>query len=160
MDYFDADAFVNYLIVYTLTGNEELNHPKSTYLYKKKGGKYNMGPIWDFDWAFGFQGTGEHFNPNSSNRSLFWSGDEKGTRFFSKLVQDPVIQNLYRTEWAKFKTLKYPILVEYIKEYAETIRESHAKDQQRWGQSSSSIDVYSSKLLNWLDERVDYMDTL
>ena len=158
LDYFDADAFVNYLIVYTLTGNQEINHPKSTYIYKKKGEKYNMGPIWDFDWAFGYEGSGDHFVDPS--RSLFWSGDAKGTRFFSKLTQDPAIQDLYRTEWTKFKTHKYPLLVEYIKEYAETIRESHAKDQERWKQSSGSIDDYLARLLDWLDKRVVYMDTL
>ncbi|MGV8962781.1 MAG: CotH kinase family protein [Candidatus Saccharimonadaceae bacterium] len=158
LDYFDATAFVNYIIVYTLTDNEEINHPKSTYIYKKKGGKYNMGPIWDFDWAFGYEGTNIHFvNPN---RSLIWSGDKSGSLFFSRIIQDPFIQNLYKTEWGKFKQQKYPLLVEYIKEYAETIRESHATDQQRWGNSSGSIDEYKTKMLNWLDARVIYMDNL
>ena len=158
LDYFDATAFVNYLIVYTLTDNEEINHPKSTYIYKKKDGKYNMGPIWDFDWAFGYEGTYKHFvNPD---RSLFWSGNAKGTHFFSKIVQDPVIQSLYRTEWAKFKAEKYPILVAYLQAYAEAIRESHAIDQQRWNQSSGDIDKYLTRLLDWLDNRVSYMDGL
>lgn len=158
LEYFDADAFINYLIVYTLTGNEEINHPKSTYIYKKQGEKYSMGPIWDFDWAFGFEGTYTHFV--DPGRKLFWTGGNIriGTRFFSKLMQDPVLQDLYRTEWSKFKTQKYPILVEYIKEYAETIRESHAKDQVRWEQSTGSIDKYRDRLLDWLNERVDYMD--
>ena len=158
LDYFDAAAFVNYLIVYTLTDNEEINHPKSTYIYKKKDGKYNMGPIWDFDWAFGYEGTRQHFvNPD---RSLFWSGTAKGTLFFSKIVQDPVIQSLYRTEWAKFKAEKYPILVAYLQTYAETIRESHAIDQEVWNQSSGDIDKYLTRLLDWLDNRISYMDGL
>ena len=160
LDYFDAAAFVDFLIVYTLTGNEEINHPKSTYIYKKKKGKYNMGPIWDFDWAFGFEGSYTHFvNPT---RSLFWSGGNAklGTAFFSKISQDPAIKSLFSTEWSKFKAEKYPILVEYIKEYAETIRESHANDQQVWKQSSGSIDKYSTRMLDWLDKRVAYMDGL
>ena len=160
LDYFDAHAFVDFLIVHTLTDNEEINHPKSTYIYKKKGGKYNMGPIWDFDWAFGYEGTYTHFV--DPNRKMFWTGEKRGvgTFFFSKLTQDPAIQEIYRTEWEKFKTQKYPILVEYIEEYAEKIRESHAKDQVRWKQSSGPIDVYLAKLLNWLDQRVVYMDSL
>ena len=160
LDYFDAAAFVDFLIVYTLTGNEEINHPKSTYIYKKKDEKYSMGPIWDFDWAFGYEGSYTHFvNPT---RSLFWSGGnvKLGTAFFSKISKDPAIKSLFSTEWPKFKAEKYPILVEYIKEYTETIRESHAKDQKVWGQSSGSIDKYSARLLDWLDKRVAYMDRL
>ena len=160
LDYLDAQAFVNYLIVYMLTDNEEVNHPKSTYIYKKLGGKYNMGPIWDFDWAFGHQGTGEHFT--MPNQPLFWEGDarRRGTFFFSKIIEDPAIAAIFNVEWSKFRAEKYPILVEYIEEYAETIRESHAKDQVRWGQSTGSIDVYLTKLLNWLDQRAIYMDGL
>lgn len=158
LDYFDANAFVKYLIVYMLTDNEEINHPKSTYIYKKKGGKYNMGPIWDFDWAFGYQGIGTHFV--SPNRDLFWEGVEPGTLFFSRIIQDPAILDIFKTEWPKFRTQKYPILVEYIKEYVETIRESHAKDQVRWKQSTGSIDFYSTMLLDWLNHRVNYIDNL
>ncbi len=158
LDYFDAHAFVNYLIVYMLTDNEEINHPKSTYIYKKKGGKYTMGPIWDFDWAFGYEGTHQHFvNPT---RNLFWTGGKAGlgTAFFTRLLQDPAIQQEFKTQWPKFRTNKYPILVEYIKEYAETIRDSHAKDQKVWKQSSGSIDKYRDRMLDWLDARVAYID--
>ena len=117
-----------------------------------------MGPIWDFDWAFGFEGGRKHFvNPN---RNLFWTTQNLGTVFFTKISQDPAIQSLFQTEWSKFKANKYPILVEYIKEYAETIRESHAKDQEVWGRSSGSIDKYRDQMLDWLDKRVVYMDGL
>lgn len=158
LDHFDAKAFVNYIIVYTLTGNEEINHPKSTYIYKKKGEKYSMGPIWDFDWAFGYEGTSQHFV--DPTRNLFWNGSARGTVFFSRILQDPAIRKLYRTEWTAFKAQQYPILVEYIKEYAETIRDSHEADQKVWGKSSGSIDKYSARLLDWLDKRVVYMDSL
>ncbi len=159
LESFDANAFVDYLIVYMLTDNEEINHPKSTYIHKKKGGKYSMGPIWDFDWAFGFEG-GTHFT--EPTRSLFWTGAKasSGTAFFTKIIKDPTIKDIFRTEWANFKIEKYPILIEYIRDYAETIRESHARDQVRWGQSSGDIDVYSTKLLDWLSQRVEYMDSM
>ena len=160
LDYLDADAFVDYLIVYMLTDNEEINHPKSTYLYKKKGGKFCMGPIWDFDWAFGYEWSYTHFV--EPNRDLFWSGDKagRGTVFFSKIMEDAAMMELFKMEWAKFRGEKYPILVEYIREYAETIRESHANDQKRWNQSRGSVDRYRDELLEWLGERVVYMDGL
>lgn len=157
LDYFDAEAFVNYLIVYTLTDNKEINSPKSTYIYKKKGGKYNMGPIWDFDWAFGYAiKPRKHFT--HPTESLFVPGKSKGTAFFSRIAHDPAIQEIYKTKWVQFKAEKYPLLIEYLKDYAHTIRESHAQDQVRWEQGTDGVDEYLSELLNWLHERVAYMD--
>lgn len=56
-DYIDYTTLAKYLICYNLACNQELNHPKSVYLYKTKGGKYQFGPCWDFDWAYGYQPT-------------------------------------------------------------------------------------------------------
>ncbi len=56
-DYIDYQTLAKFLVVYNLTANQELCHPKSVYLYKTRGGKYQFGPCWDFDWAFGYQPT-------------------------------------------------------------------------------------------------------
>ncbi len=55
--YVDYHQLAKYLIVYNLSCNQELNHPKSVFLWKTKGGKWNFGPCWDFDWAFGYKQT-------------------------------------------------------------------------------------------------------
>lgn len=59
-DYIDYETLAKYLICYNLACNQELNHPKSVYLYKVKGGKYTFGPCWDFDWAYGYSPTYKH----------------------------------------------------------------------------------------------------
>jgi len=56
-DYIDYTTLAKYLLVFNLCCNQEINHPKSVYLYKTRGGKYQFGPCWDFDWAFGYQPT-------------------------------------------------------------------------------------------------------
>ena len=58
-DYIDYETLARYLLVYNLACNQELNHPKSVYLYKTRGEgqKFQFGPCWDFDWAFGYQPT-------------------------------------------------------------------------------------------------------
>lgn len=53
-DHIDYTSLARYLLVFNLTCNQELDHPKSVYLYKTEGGKYQFGPAWDFDWAFGY----------------------------------------------------------------------------------------------------------
>lgn len=157
LDYFDADAFVNYMIVYALTANEEINLPNSVYMYKKENGKYTMGPIWDFDWAFGYEENYKHFeNPY---RNLFWPHRATGKFFFLRIMQDPAIKDLFKTKWVDFKAHKYPLLIKYLNEYAETIRESQQKDQERWGKYSGSMNKYKTKMIEWLDQRTLYMDS-
>lgn len=56
-DYVDYTSLAKYLLIYNLCCNQELNHPKSTYMYKTEGGKWLFGPAWDFDWAFGYKPT-------------------------------------------------------------------------------------------------------
>lgn len=56
-DYIDYTTLAQYLLVFNLAANQELNHPKSVYMYKTRGGKWTFGPCWDFDWAFGYSPT-------------------------------------------------------------------------------------------------------
>ncbi len=156
LDYFDKTAFVQYLIVYMLTGNEEINHPKSTYIHKTNGGKYTMGPIWDFDWAFAYEGSLEHFS--SVDRPLFWTPPAKGTKFFSKLLADPAIKALLKTEWATFQANQLPELLTYIDEYAFIIRGARTRDFGKWARGKNSYDVEVSNLKNWLSNRGRWMN--
>jgi len=55
--YIDYTSLARYLLTFNICCNQELNHPKSVYLYKTKGEKYQFGPAWDFDWAFGYSPT-------------------------------------------------------------------------------------------------------
>lgn len=52
--YIDYETLARYLIAFNICCNQEINHPKSVYLFKTEGGKYQFGPGWDFDWAFGY----------------------------------------------------------------------------------------------------------
>ncbi len=167
LDYFNDTAFVNYLMIYMLTDNEEINHPKSTYINKRKGSqKYNMGIIWDFDWGFGFQSSSSHFEMATANNNLFWEKEEAGTEFFQKFLSDPKITSLFKKRWNTFKTDLYPRLKKHVKDYAEIIRPIYDKEHTIWGMnnamnnkdSSGDLDTDLQKVLDWLDARVDHID--
>lgn len=154
LDYLDAESVANYLLVYMLTDNEEINHPKSTYLYKTAKGKWTMGPIWDFDWAFGFEGSQVYFN--SANRSLFWSS-AVGTRFFSKLMTDPRIKTLMKQKWADFKTQKFTELLSFVDDYTSKIEAARNKDYQIWKRGSNNFKNDVTNVKAWLQNRSNYM---
>ena len=50
--YIDVDSFIDFFILNELSNNVD-GYRLSTYMHKDKNGKLKMGPIWDFNLAFG-----------------------------------------------------------------------------------------------------------
>lgn len=157
-NHIDIESVVSYLIIYQLTDNEEINHPKSTYMHKNPGGKYIMGPIWDFDWAYGYEG-GSYFG-NSYNRPLFWpQNTSTGSKFFSRFLTDPEIKTLYKQKWNSFKNTHFPVLLTYLDEYATLIEPSKNADYAKWATGSGDFKADVAKLRLWLTNRAGYIDS-
>ncbi len=158
-DYFDKEAFAKYIIVYLLTDNEEINHPKSIYIHKKEDGKYKMGPIWDFDWAYGYEGTQKHFSTYS--RSLFWTGSKKksGTLFFERILSDPEVSSLVKEKWEDYRANHFEDLLSYLETYYKSQKESRKKDYSVWKTGTGNFDREYKNLIKWLKNRADYLDT-
>lgn len=156
---FDVPAYINYMIVYELTQNREINHPKSTYLNKKKDGKYNMGIIWDFDWGFGYGFNGIHYDMGTVNEPILID-NLKGGIFFGEFLKDPRVRDLFAERWQWFRSNKYQQLRQYVIAYAETTRHGYDNDHAVWGprNSSGNLDTDLQRLLDWLDARADYID--
>ena len=60
----DMESFIDFILLQEITRNVELEAPRSMYLYRDGPGKYHMGPVWDFDGAFGYgwdEETKEYF---------------------------------------------------------------------------------------------------
>ena len=157
LDLIDGGSVADYLIVYMLTDNEEINHPKSTYIYKTSTGKYTMGPIWDFDWAFGYEGSNTHFS--SYSRPLFWSSSSVGTLFFSRILSDPQIKEMVRQKWSDFKSGKLTELLAFADEYSTLIEGARYYDYQLWKRGGADFTNEVSNLKTWLNNRVSYLDT-
>ena len=50
----DIQSFIDYMILQELVYNVEVDAPRSIFMYKDVGGKWTMGPLWDFDAGFDF----------------------------------------------------------------------------------------------------------
>lgn len=157
-DFIDIESVVKFLIIHNLTHNMELNHPKSVYLYKDAGGKYTMGPIWDFDWAYDFEGTGKHFGSFTTPLFRKISNPAAGYTFFTRFLEDPEVVQLYRDTWREFHTEKKGELLNYIDWYADRIKESQKEDRLLWENGTSDFEGKVRQLKNWLEGRFRYMD--
>ena len=153
LDYIDASALVNYLIVFMLTDNEEMNHPKSIYMHQSAGGKFVMGPLWDFDWAFGYEGTQVHF---SKHNSFFWTGSSPGTVFFSRFLADPQIKTMLKEKWQAYANDND--LHAFIDEWTFVLEGARKRDYDLWKRGNSNYATDITALKNWLTNRINYLN--
>lgn len=154
----DIESLAKYFIVYNLTHNMEINHPKSTYLYKDKLGKYFMGPIWDFDWAFNYEGTSVHFGSYQNLLFKKLPSNSTGYYFFTRFFDDPKFVELYKQIWNDFHKEKMNLLIDYIDNYARSITESQKNDYEVWKKGTTNFEYKIRELKSWLKGRASYMD--
>ncbi len=155
-EHIDISSMADFLIVHLLTDNEEPNHPKSTYMHKTSTGKFTMGPIWDFDWAYGYQGVGGHFA--DPKRPFFWGGTHSGTPFFKRFLYDPVFVSLLQEKWSDYRSTHFEELLDFVDEYAFNIHTSRNEDWKIWKIGNEDFMSDVSRLKKYLNERAEFLD--
>ena len=168
-DVLDIESVVNYFLVFSLCGNHELVHPKSMYMHKLALGEdevYHFGPVWDFDWAFTFNGK----EGAPANEALIAAnGKASGYAFFKLIMANQEVRNLFKEKFDDFVANGYPQLIDFINEYA-TLIEPSAKENgilwpsQRYQNSyriTGSFELRDNieTLKKWLDSRINFMKT-
>ena len=155
VDMIDIESVAKFLITFNLVHNMEINHPKSVFLHKE--GKYVMGPIWDFDWAYDYEGTSNHFG--RYNTPLFSSSmNGVGTAFFQRFLQDSRVKAIYKRTWQDFKNNKLDALLQYVDDYAVMLKPSVERNSELW-ENTRSFDTKVKELKTWLKNRADYIDS-
>lgn len=159
VDMIDIESVAKYLITYNLVHNMEINHPKSIFLHKEGNGKYVMGPIWDFDWAFDYEGNNVHFR--NYRTPLFSSslGNGIGTAFFERFLKDSRVKAIYKETWQDFKANKLDDLLQYVDDYAKILKPSVTRNSVKW-ESTRSFDAKVGELKTWLKNRANYIDSV
>lgn len=177
----DVDAFVRAMLVNDLVRNEECKHPKSWFLYNpdytNPDSLWTFGPVWDFDWSYGYEGTNTYFIRNAEI-DLFSSmtSSDIGYPFFRQLLRgSDVVKKAYYKLWTQFLASgKLDELIEYCDEYYQYARPSleHNHDgvdnsveyygytytQTGWGDGQQYATV-TSNAKNWLTKRANYIYT-
>jgi len=154
----DKKGLVNYLLLNNLVANYEINHPKSVYLFKPAGGKFMMGPIWDFDWGFGIdENTKEYFK--FADVPLLKPEDERaGAKFFAQFMKDPQVRSLYKQIWTQFRDESFDELLKYIEWYAASIRDSQKRDYSLWKIGVNNLPQSKADMKKFLRLRAAHID--
>jgi hypothetical protein len=167
-EYVDKDALIDYMIINEISKNID-TYIFSTYMYKdrdSKGGKLTMGPVWDFNIAYG------NVDYNSfAESSIGWMYDE-GYRmyWFRRMMNDPALQNKFSCRWHELRSNRFSdeIIFGYIDSLVVALEDPVRDNFRRWpvlGQyvwpNSFIGNTHEEEiryLKNWLFDRLHWMD--
>ena len=155
----DVDYLARYLMVNDLICNYEINHPKSTYLYKEdylNGSKYIFGPVWDLDWAFGYEHSKKYATADIL-ADFYTSSGMSGQKFIQDLryVSEAVDKAYYKV-WTHFMQDHLQEVLDYCDSYYEYAKPSfqHNNDNWFWGDETDYREMATS-MKEWLKARAE-----
>lgn len=152
----DAQMLARFLLVNELIYNQELRHPKSTFLYREDlkalHSRYVFGPVWDFDWAYGYD-SGRNYCTIDPAMDYYSGLDGAGGPFFRALRFDTetVKRACYR-EWKDFMDHHLRELEEYIDDYYAYAAPSLLNNSRLWYDGAGYEEV-AARFKDWLNRR-------
>jgi hypothetical protein len=173
--YVDVSSFVDFMILEEL-GRAVDGYRSSTFLYKDRdslGGRLTMGPLWDYDVAFGnadycdgwlTSGWQYQFHdvcPEWETHVPFW---------WQRLLEDPEFARQLRCRWEELRegTLATGSIWALIDEWVALLDEAQERNFERWPILGVYVDwnpfvgqTYEEEvayLRTWIDERAVWLD--
>lgn len=156
---FNIELLAKAMLVTDLTRNQELKHPKSWYIYNENilaDSAWVLGPVWDFDWSYGYDGTGQYFVYSAETDLI--DGSTLGFNFFKQLWRGAEsVKKAYYKEWYKFITSgQFDELIEFCDDYYDFANQSFAHNASKWG-DGNIYNTHTTNAKNWLTKRANYI---
>ncbi len=129
--YLDASSFIDHFWLQEMMRNADA-YVVSAFMFKDRLGKLNMGPLWDFNAAFG------HVNFMSAALVDGWDyplrGGDPVADIFSRLRQDPEYELALWDRWFSLRECIFDTdkLLHDIDSYAAVLDEGQTRTFQRW----------------------------
>ena len=157
--YIDVDTFVEWYLINEIAKNNDAIFFSSVYMNYISGGKLKMGPIWDFDIAFG------NINYNNNEKiDGFWI---KNALWIERLFEDEKFISKVKKRYKYFYNNKNYIL-EKVRIYSNQIEQPRIKNESVWnilgkyiwpnyfvGNSFDDEQLYFE---NWISDRMDWLN--
>ncbi len=166
--YIDRRSFIDFLIINEISKNIDA-YIFSTYMYKTKdsdGGKLHMGPVWDFNIAYG--------NVDYNDAAMQYYGwmyeDNWRMYWFRRMMRDRGFSNALSCRWHSLRDgmLADDMILDYIDSLVASLEQPVRKNFNRWpvlGQyvwpNELVFDTYEEEigyLKQWLTDRLQWMD--
>lgn len=165
--YIDVDSLIDWVIIHELTYNLDCCFRRSCYLIKEKDGKLKMGPIWDFDLAFG----SFYRYQEGDWATIGEQGGYVGITWMNYLHNDPAFMARFTARWNEVKQELLAAALTSIDTASALVAPSAQMNFEVWdilGQSVSSqpashkqYDTYEKmvkRLRSFIEDRYQWLD--
>jgi hypothetical protein len=175
----DVSSFVDYFLLNELSKNIDA-YRLSAFLHKDKDSKnpkLKMGPIWDYNIAWGNANYydaslvyGWHISYLSTNLNFLQTDQFQVPFWWKKIVADPNFQKKYAARWFQLRQNEFSItnIYRFIDSLKTITNEAQPRNFQRWpilgkwvwpnyyvGQTYADEVTYFK---NWIKDRCGWMD--
>lgn len=157
--YLDVESFVDWYLINEIAKNNDACFFSSCYMNLSRGGKIKMGPLWDFDIAFGNVNYNGNDNPEG-----FWIKD---VAWFRRLFEDPNFVKAVKERFNYFYEERENIYSQ-INSNATYLKYAVVENNNKWGTfytytwpnntiwGSYENEVQSMKI--WLEKRFQWLN--
>lgn len=173
--FIDTNSFIDFFLLNELSNNVD-GYRLSTFMHKDKNGKLKMGPIWDFNLAFGnadYCGGGEtnvwayRFNERCSDD--FW----QIPFWWNRLLEDPVFVEQLKNRWNSLRGSVFSdgFVQAKIDGYIDTLSKAGSIDANFmkwpilgtyvWPNNFVGTSYFEEKnyLKDWISDRLTWLDS-
>ncbi|MBD0778112.1 CotH kinase family protein [Maribacter sp. ANRC-HE7] len=172
--YMDVDSFIDFFLLNEISNNVD-GYRLSTYMYKDKNEKLKMGPIWDFNLAFG---NADYCSGGATNVWAYKFNERCSEDYWQvpfwwdRLLQDPVFVTALKARWNTLRgsTFSTGGIHDKIDGYVKTLKDAGAiaSNFEKWdvlgtyvwpnNYIGNNYDGEISYLKNWIDDRLIWLD--
>jgi hypothetical protein len=165
--YIDVDSFIDHHILVELAKNID-GFRLSTYMFKDRLGKLNMGPVWDYDLSLGNAYYLEGWKPDGWYNTLLGNADYPWWR---RLFQDDQFRLRYADRWYALRRNLFATsrLLGNIDDAATLLNEAQVRNFNRWRILgvyvwpnwfiATTFQEEINWMKNWLQNRLTWMDS-
>ena len=158
--YIDIDSFIDWYLISEITKNQDSRNFSSIFLNVLPGEKIKMGPLWDFDLAFGNVDYSECEFPTG-----FWVKDHA---WFARLFEDEVFVEKVKERFLYFRD-NQSFILEKMDFYANQLKWSQYENDKKWDLFGNYVwpnpvvyDTHQAEvdhLKKWYVERMNWLDS-
>ena len=153
------DSFVDWYLINEISKNNDAIFFTSCYMHYAPGGKLCMGPLWDFDLAFG----NANYDMTNADPKGWWI---KNVRWYTRLFEDPVFVARVKERYNHFYS-NLEVILNEINDCANYLQYSTVENNNKWNilynytvPNVSILGIYENEvqyLKSWLMNRMDWM---
>lgn len=173
--YIDVDSFIDFFLLNELSNNVD-GYRLSTFMHKDKNEKLKMGPIWDFNLAFG---NADYCAGGATNVWAYKFNERCPNDFWlvpfwwNRLLEDPSFVTKLKDRWSILRSSAFSetMIQSKIDGYVATLTQNGVANANFttwqvlgtyiWPNNfvGNSYDEELTYLNNWIDDRLAWLDS-